>query len=580
MYCILLLPFSAVGQQKIHLHEHPVLNSINEARNAGTLTIDESILQKFYIAHRPDNLRPEFRELVDSGHIKCLVPIYKDYIEIKDQLSASTIREIETMFAISDSETKYSYTSPSGVFIFHYDTSGSNGVSAERTLPGAIEAEIPDYIYKAAFAADSSYRYQVEQLGFSDFAESSPLDVFVENIQYYGEFRYMGNRTSIHIHNNYNGFPPNTHPEGDQTGALYVTLAHEIKHAIQYEANRLRSPIAWEEMDATMMEEVVFNDVNDYYNYIFNPSRAHEPNFFSIFGNPQNPTPVAYAHITWMLYFEEVYGIDFWVDTWDEIEEEVNNGRLIPFLDAIERSLAARGERFASGHLKNHLWHLGSGEEFADADFGFRERQFYPNPSITDELIFVPDSISNTGLRPLAANYIRADAPMMSIGQPGIRIEATVPGIGIGLIGVFNDGTARKLSAVNENSATGQIQTPWNWSDLAELRIAVVNTNRSRTADYTLTLESILPEEDILAQNYPNPFNPTTRIEFSLNSRKDVRIDVYDAVGRRVSTLLNQTLGEGFHFVDFDGSNLASGAYFYRIITDQTVTTNKMMLIK
>ena len=75
--------------------------------------------------------------------------------------------------------------------------------------------------------------------------------------------------------------------------------------------------INWIEMDATLMEEVVFDDVNDYYNYIKTGFDSAEPSSLSIFGRPQNPTPGSYYHITWMLYFTEVYGMDFWVDVWE-----------------------------------------------------------------------------------------------------------------------------------------------------------------------------------------------------------------------------------------------------------------------
>jgi len=573
------MPYSVTGQQSVHLHEHPVLSSIEEAREAGRLSLDESILQKFSFAYRADNLMAEFGGDADSVPIKCMVPVYQNYLEVKDQLSASTVGEVESMVYQSDSDTEFSYLSPSGVFVFHYDTTGSHGVSAEQTMPGAIEAGIPDYIYKAAFAADSSYRYQVEDTGFTDFARSTPYEVHFRNFGFYGTTTSSGNTTFITIHSNFNNFPPNTHPEGDRIGALYVTMAHEIKHAIQYAANRWRGSAGsfnWIEMDATMMEEVVFDDVNDYYNYIMLSFGSSTPGFSSIFGNPQNPTPGAYWHVTWMLYFWEVYGIEFWVDVWQVVENEP----LIPFFDAIETTLQSRGQSLEREHLKNHTWHLGSGERFQNADFGFREREFYPVASTEFEFFSVPDSVSQTGLRSMAANYVRASVPSTALGQPAVRLESSAPGTGIGVIALFNDGTASKMVALNRDALAQNLQTPWNWRDISELYISVVNTNRSRTSNYTLYLESALPEEDVLARNYPNPFFPTTRIEFSLNHQKDVKLEVYDSIGRKIRTLIDDRLNEGFHFVDFDGSGLASGVYFYRIITDETVTTNKMIMVK
>jgi hypothetical protein len=83
-----------------------------------------------------------------------------------------------------------------------------------------------------------------------------------------------------------------------------------------------------------------------------------------------------------------------------------------------------------------------------------------------------------------------------------------------------------------------------------------------------------------LEQNYPNPFNPSTNIKFALTERKDVRVEVYDRIGRKISTLIDDELSRGFHTVQFDGSGFASGVYFYRIVTDQAAITRKMVLVK
>lgn len=578
-FLLLVTATSTNAQDTTHLHDHPVLTSIAEAKESGELSPDEAILQMHYAAYRPEMLNDQYRPGANTAPIKCMVPVALELNEMRPELQASTIAEIDQMMSASRSDAGLTYVSPSGKFIFHYDTSGADAVPDEQTLPGALEAGIPDYIYKAAFAADSSYRYQVEKLGFSDFTRSSSYEIRFDDFGFYGTTNSSGSSSYITLHNSFNGFPVNSHPEGNQWGALYATIAHEIKHAIQYEANRWRGSAGsfnWIEMDATLMEEVVFDDVNDYYNYIKTDFDSTEPSSTSIFGTPQNPIPGAYYHITWMLYFSEVYGIEFWVDVWGSIVADPE----IPFIDAVDASLVAKNETFGRGHLANHLWHMGSGETFAATEIGFSEREFYPTPFTEFNLNSVPDSLSQTGLRPLGANYIRAKSPNIAIGRPGIRLESTAPGVGIGVIGLFADGSARSDMFLNETSAIQQLQTQWNWSELVDLYIAVVNTNRSQSADYTLTLESALADEDILARNYPNPFNPTTRIEFSLNSPKEVRLDIFDSIGRRVSTLINEELNEGFHFVDFDGSGLSSGVYFYRIRTNEQTLTQKMMLIK
>nr|MBN2278200.1 T9SS type A sorting domain-containing protein [candidate division Zixibacteria bacterium] len=91
---------------------------------------------------------------------------------------------------------------------------------------------------------------------------------------------------------------------------------------------------------------------------------------------------------------------------------------------------------------------------------------------------------------------------------------------------------------------------------------------------------TLIPEEFALSQNYPNPFNPTTTIQFSLPSAGNVNLEVYNVLGQRVATLVDEALEAGVHTVRWDASNQSSGIYLYRIKASEFVETKKMMLIK
>jgi hypothetical protein len=89
-----------------------------------------------------------------------------------------------------------------------------------------------------------------------------------------------------------------------------------------------------------------------------------------------------------------------------------------------------------------------------------------------------------------------------------------------------------------------------------------------------------LPDRFILLQNYPNPFNSATTIEYSLSEAGRVRIDIYDLLGRKVETLVDEEKQVGQHRVVWDASGHSSGIYFYRIEAGDYTETRKMILLK
>ena len=89
-----------------------------------------------------------------------------------------------------------------------------------------------------------------------------------------------------------------------------------------------------------------------------------------------------------------------------------------------------------------------------------------------------------------------------------------------------------------------------------------------------------IPKTFAVEQNYPNPFNPVTVIKYQVPQPVNVSIKVFDLLGKEVASLVNEKKEPGYYEASFDGSNLASGLYFYRIKAGNFVETKKMMLIK
>lgn len=91
---------------------------------------------------------------------------------------------------------------------------------------------------------------------------------------------------------------------------------------------------------------------------------------------------------------------------------------------------------------------------------------------------------------------------------------------------------------------------------------------------------SVIPTQYSLEQNYPNPFNPTTKIVYNIPKESNVRLEVFDLLGRRVAVLVNETQQVGQYKIDFDASKFSSGVYIYRLSTEAQVISKKMMLMK
>ena len=89
-----------------------------------------------------------------------------------------------------------------------------------------------------------------------------------------------------------------------------------------------------------------------------------------------------------------------------------------------------------------------------------------------------------------------------------------------------------------------------------------------------------LPQDYKLENNYPNPFNPTTTIGFGIQEKKNVRLSVLNILGEEIKVLLNEEKEAGYNSINFNGSDLPSGVYFYQLKAGSYVNTKKMLLLK
>lgn len=111
-------------------------------------------------------------------------------------------------------------------------------------------------------------------------------------------------------------------------------------------------------------------------------------------------------------------------------------------------------------------------------------------------------------------------------------------------------------------------------------------STHNMTGSFSATVTSIedrekeIANEFRLVQNYPNPFNPTTEIEFVLPEQMQVTLDVYAIHGQHVATLIDGVRSAGSHSVTFDAAGIPSGIYLYRLKSELSVQTKRMIYIR
>jgi hypothetical protein len=111
-------------------------------------------------------------------------------------------------------------------------------------------------------------------------------------------------------------------------------------------------------------------------------------------------------------------------------------------------------------------------------------------------------------------------------------------------------------------------------------RLKQIDFNGSFINSEIVEVITKFPEDFVLEQNYPNPFNPNTSIKWLMPETQFVTLMIYDALGKEVTTLVNEELNSGEHKIVFNASSLSSGIYFYQLKAGDFIQTKKIILMK
>jgi len=172
------------------------------------------------------------------------------------------------------------------------------------------------------------------------------------------------------------------------------------------------------------------------------------------------------------------------------------------------------------------------------------------------------------GLKKIIVNHRKQFLPEM---WAELEIEGTLEEtIRQAVDRIFGEMKAETKNQMQNNNLTNQMAMSIAWEIARPMWIMLESEENQEPSE----------EDNLLNQNYPNPFNPSTKINYSIANEGFVSIKVFDNLGREVATLVNESKTAGFYTADFNGLNLNSGVYYYRLESGGSTKVMKMSLIK
>ncbi|MBN1300908.1 MAG: T9SS type A sorting domain-containing protein [Melioribacteraceae bacterium] len=364
------------------------LTLINRDVNNKIISESQSVLQKIYSVFDKSRINKKY---FSTKKEKCATHIINEYLNIRPALPSSLTSEIDSM--IYNNKISLSldqiYTSPSGIFDLHYTLEGDNAV-----IPDDDNANgIPDYVERVAEYFDHTWSITIDSLGYTaPKLDNGKFNIEFLKTDYYGYT--LLTQPKIIMNSTFRDFPPNDDPEGDILGAAKVTAAHEFKHATQF-AYITRFESTWfMEVDATWMEEIIYDQVNDYYNYMSDSQII----------NPARPLPLSngYSDSIFMHFLTQKFGNGFNADFWN-LRDNVPISDVFPDLDYI---LSLYGSSLDVIIPEYFSWNYFCGNKFVPGALTYEEAKFYPDPNICTVLEFYPAEFDGCEINYYGANYI------------------------------------------------------------------------------------------------------------------------------------------------------------------------------
>lgn len=491
---------------------------------------------------------------------------------------------------------------------------------------------VPDYIDSTLYIFEYVWNYVTVTLGYdtppldNGLGGDNRYDVYVENLGQ-GFFGFtspdvdVGQQRVSSFISIENDFNESQNYRNRPLDAVKVTAAHEFFHAVQFGYDALEFDFDdpddwttykpwWLEASATWMEDVIYDDINDYLGYLpfyYGYSWMGLGTFSYNYGDPRAFHP--YASCVWPIYLTEKYGVEIVKDIWERC------GTIAGYntLHATNDALLSRSSSLSTGFLEFSVWNFHTGD-FADPVNFFSEGNLFPEmdtATYVGQLVDYPRNLGNV-LRPpehLGANFI----VIRSGFEPG-GVQVNFDGRDlsnaswhVAILG-YSQGESEWIDMLVEgNTGDGSEEwRDWNFFDnvvviptvsgLAPLYNQFTYSGRV-SYDATLIGEGDPNPDFKLMSAYPSPFiisseTSSMRIPYSLDkrySKVQMGIWIYDASGGTVAEIPKTAIpssGPGLHHSgalwygkNDNGEYVASGIYIVHMEAEGKSSTTKIAVV-
>lgn len=484
--------------------------------------------------------------------------------------------------------------SPSGRFRIHFETVGPDAVD----ITDADQNGIPDYIDEVGIAFDFSYQREVIEMGYAEPPDFDTqfgngfYDVFVSNINFYGQTDFLTTDLNpatpwfemsswITIDND---FAPGEGYFTTGLDAMRVTAAHEFHHAIQLGGylsceSCWFSEIYYFELTATWLEDVVYDDVNDYYQYLVKYYSSSAGSHTTSFDESDGYSESVFGH-----YLEEKFGPDLMRTSW----ENLRDNELV--LDALDAALAAAGSDFSTAFTEFTSWNFFTGSRASDSFYD--EGADYPEIAHSATALFLNDASELNSVSSLASRFFVYDVTVPGKFTFDFGVS-NLDNIDVNFVTFSNSGAVQTKTNRDQNSYE------WIIGEAGKAGVVLVNTSRDffeSSVSFDVSFEGNTPAKNAVSF-FPHPFQPKQqdRIywQIDVSETATLEFEIFSSSGKHlISRRFPGTYAAGFYVGqgpsypffwdgrDAGGNRLPAGIYVYvfRINDDEKI--GKIALIR